>query len=66
MTILHLIKLDICAGSLNIPTSLSRCGGSPEPAVEKNYYSCQLTALSVCVPTVEDICPKQKSLAVAW
>ena len=66
MTLMHLIKLDIRAGSLNSPTSPSRCGASPEPAVENNYYSCQFTALSVCVPTVEDICPKQKSLAVDW
>ena len=52
--------------SLNIPTSPSNCGASPEPAVGNNCYSCQLTALSICASTVEDICPEQKSVAVAW
>lgn len=40
--------------SLNIPTSPGNSGASPEPAVGNNYYSCQLTALSICASTVED------------
>ena len=51
---------------LNIPISPSNCGASPELTVGNNYYSCQLTARSICESTVEDNCPGQKSLAVAW
>lgn len=40
--------------NLNIPTSPRNCGASPEPAVGNNYYSYQLTALSICASTVED------------